>query len=230
MRWMKRPPGRIQERARLQNGEKLPHAAGLFWGRDRGRTTLSHNGAAGEYQADLVHYPKERLSVVCLCKGRNLDAAALSRTIADAYLGPKKRKTARIGEFDGKWISRQGFLLPPKIDGQLEIRRRGPDTIAVGWEGDRPTVYRKLTAEELRIAPLAEYRGRFGNDELGVTFDLVVADGALTLTNDAGWRIPLETAARDRFTVGPWVLEFEADRMGFRLHRERLWNLRFQKR
>jgi CubicO group peptidase (beta-lactamase class C family) len=230
LRWMQRPPGRIAVRARLRTGERLPHAAGLFWGRYHGRTTLSHNGVAGEYQADMVHFPNEALSVVCLCNGRNSDAPALSRQIADAYLGQTKSAPVTIKGLTGKWISRQGFLFLPNGDGKLEIRRRGRDTIAVGWEGDRPTLYRKLTAEELRTAPPENYKGRFSNDELGVTFDLVVADGALTITNDAGWRIPLEAAARDRFSAGPWILEFDQDHGGFRLHRERLWSLRFRRR
>ena len=65
-----------------------------------------------------------------------------------------------------------------------------------------------------------------------IVWNLVTAEGALLITNDLGWRIPLEAAARDRFEVGPWSVEFQRDGTaisGFLLHRQRVWRLRFEK-
>ena len=54
--WMGRLPElrRIQVRGRLRNGERLAHASGLFWGRYRGRRTISHNGMAAGFSAEWV--------------------------------------------------------------------------------------------------------------------------------------------------------------------------------
>ena len=78
---------RIQVRGRLRSGERLAHASGLFWGRYRGRRTISHNGVAAGFSSDVVHFPGERLSVVCLCEGSSVSATEMSRQIADVYLG-----------------------------------------------------------------------------------------------------------------------------------------------
>jgi CubicO group peptidase (beta-lactamase class C family) len=241
--WMGRLPElrRIQVRGRLRNGERLAHASGLFWGRYRGRRTISHNGMAAGFSADLVYFPGERLSVVCLCEGDSVSATALSRRIADVYLGAGGRASlAPAGRgLEGKWISRQGFVMTVRGEsvslggaeyarpGLLVLRRRGRDGLDVGFAGDRMTRFRRMVGEELALTGADGYVGRFSNDELGVRWEFVVAEGRLVLTTAAGWRIPLEAVARDRFAVGPWLLEFGAD--GLRLHRERLWNLEFRR-
>ena len=111
--------------------------------------------------------------------------------------------------------------------GELVLRRRGRDGMDVGFEGDRMTRFRRMVGEELALQGADGYVGRFSNDELGVRWEFVVAEGRLVLTTAAGLRIPLEAVARDRFAVGPWLLEFRAQ--GLRLHRERLWNLEFRR-
>ena len=112
-------------RARLRSGEVLPHASGLFWNRYKGRTTLSHNGSVEGFQADVVHFPKEQLSVVCLCNRGDVDAASVSRQIAEAYLStgrPQPNTTQRpsrltlSSDLSGKWESRQGFILSTRVD------------------------------------------------------------------------------------------------------------------
>lgn len=232
---------RIQVRGRLRSGETLTHASGLFWGRHRGRRTLSHNGLAAGFSADFVHFPGERLSVVCLCAGYSGSATVLSRRIADVYLGAGRRtRVALVGPgLEGKWISREGFVMTVGRDrvslggveygrpGELVLRRRGRDGVDVGFEGDRMTRFRRLTGEQLAVRGLSVYGGVYRNEELGLRWEFVVEEGRLVLTTAAGWRIPLEAVARDRFVVGPWGLEFGAQ--GLRLHRERLWDLELQR-
>ena len=262
----------IQSRSRLRSGEVLPHASGLFWGRYKGRATISHNGAVPGFQADVVHFPKEHLSVVCLCNRGDVDAASLSRQIAEAYLragppnasAPPRQVDGRAlpPDLSGKWESRQGFVLSTTVEGvhltaslageshvmsldrkqkafitesdsfPLFLRRRGKDVVELGLEGDRPNSFRRLRPTEPNPLQLGRYTGNFENDELNVKWNLVLADGSLLITTNAGWRIPLAQAAEDRFEVGPWLLEFERENgriSGFTLHRERLWGLVFQK-
>ena len=264
------PLRQIQIRARLKSGEALPHASGLFWNRYRGRETLSHNGAVAGFQADVVHFPKEHLSVVCVCNRGDVDAASISRQVAEAYWEPERQKaTARpaqagraLADLAGVWQSRQGFILTTRVEGgrvitslggqthtmfrgpkrsmfstdsgtvRLFLRRRSKDIVELGLEGDRPNSFRRLRSGESKTTELAAYAGHYVNDELDVAWDLLVADRTLVVTTVAGWRIPLAQAAEDRFEVGPWLLEFDRDTSGVRavrLHRERLWDLAFQR-
>jgi CubicO group peptidase (beta-lactamase class C family) len=262
----------LESRARLRSGELLPHASGLFWNRYKGRMTISHNGSVAGFQADVVQFPKERLSVVCLCNRGDVDAASLSRQIAEAYLGNRATVAGAIGiqrvgpplpaDLAGEWESRQGFILSTKFEGdhlstalagekhlmsfdpkqkafsvesdgfRLLLRRRGRDTIELGWEGDRLNLFNRLVVTLPGPSGLGQYAGHFVNDELQVKWDLVLDDASLLITTAAGWRIPLAKAAPDRFEAGPWLLEFERKNgriSGFALHRERLWRLGFQR-
>src|SRR5262249_14366215 len=105
----------IQSRARLTSGEMLPHASGLFRNRYHGRVTISHNGAVSGFQADVVQFPRERLSVVCLCNRGDVNAASLSRAIAEIFLreapAPKAPGKSLPADLSGKWESSQGFIL-----------------------------------------------------------------------------------------------------------------------
>jgi CubicO group peptidase (beta-lactamase class C family) len=198
----------IQSRARLRSGELLPHASGLFWNRYKGRATISHNGAVPGFQADVVHFPKDHLSVVCLCNRGDVNAASLSRQIAEAYLSTRPRSAsvtaaqveghALPADLSGKWESRQGFILSTKVEGdyltasvagekhlmsvdpkqkefstasdgfRLLLRRRGPDVVELGWEGDRPNSFKRLRPTVPSPPELGPYAGHFVNDELNV--------------------------------------------------------------
>ena len=120
-----------------------------------------------------------------------------------------------------------------KFDGfRVVLRRQEPDVLQMGWEGDRPTSFRRLRSATPSASEIGQYVGRFVNEDLNVQWNLVLMDGTRLITTDAGWRIPLAVAAQDRFEAGPWVLEFRRDGdsiSGFRLHRERLWRLVFEK-
>jgi CubicO group peptidase (beta-lactamase class C family) len=117
----------LKLRARLKSGEVLPHASGLFWNTYKGRTTISHDGSVAGFQADVVHFPKEHLSVACLCNRGDVDASSLSRQIAGAYLGAgspvtnevksAEMKHALAADLSGKWESRQGFILSTEVEG-----------------------------------------------------------------------------------------------------------------
>ncbi len=74
--------GRFAER-----GPQTDYAYGLFIRPYRGLDTVGHGGNFLGYAADLLFFPRERLAVVCLCNSSDLDAARLSRRIAEVYLG-----------------------------------------------------------------------------------------------------------------------------------------------
>ena len=248
----------------MKSGEVLPHASGLFWHRYNGRTTISHNGAAAGFNADVLYFPGQRLSVVCLCNRGDVDATTITRRIAGVYLGrpapmkPLAPSRPVAADLAGTWESRKGFILSTSIQGdhlvastggttfqlfgnaksgafrtksdgaRRYLQRRGRDSVEVWWEGDRKQTFQRLP--EISNTEKSVFAGRFLNHDLNLDWKLIVADGALTITTNAGWRIPLTQVAPDRFAVGPWVLRFRRENgtvAGFDLHRERLWNLRF---
>jgi CubicO group peptidase (beta-lactamase class C family) len=108
-------------RGRLRAGEPLPYGAGLILGRYAGLSAVSHPGALPGYRAEMIRFPRQRLTVACLCNRGDEDGPVLARRIADVYLDEKLRPmrgaanidyaTSSFPELDGLWESPQGWIL-----------------------------------------------------------------------------------------------------------------------
>jgi CubicO group peptidase (beta-lactamase class C family) len=87
----------LQDRGKLNNGEVLDYAKGLFVEDYRGLHTVSHGGAWGGYRAELLRFPDQHLSVACLCNVGNAGPSRRARQVADIYLGnlmkPRENKS-----------------------------------------------------------------------------------------------------------------------------------------
>src|SRR5467141_491583 len=77
----------IQERGKLNNGNVLEYAKGLFVQDYRGLHTVSHGGSWGGYRAELLRFPDQHFSVACLCNLGNAGPSRRARQVADIYLG-----------------------------------------------------------------------------------------------------------------------------------------------
>ena len=73
-------------RGRLTNGDTLAYASGLMLGRYRGLPTVSHGGAFMGYRTELLRFPEQRFSVICLCNLSRMNPSALAKKVADVYL------------------------------------------------------------------------------------------------------------------------------------------------
>src|SRR5467141_1297659 len=76
----------IQERGKLNNGNVLEYAKGLFVQDYRGLHTVSHGGSWGGYRAELLRFPDQHFSVACLCNVGNAGPTRRARQVADVYL------------------------------------------------------------------------------------------------------------------------------------------------
>lgn len=88
----------MHDRGVLDNGDTLDYAFGLSIGEYRGLPTVSHGGAWGGFRADLVRFPEQRFSVVCLCNVATANPGALVRNVADLYLAGLLRPEVTVGE------------------------------------------------------------------------------------------------------------------------------------
>ena len=70
----------------LSDGRSLPYAAGLVHGKYKGLTIVSHGGSWAGYRADLVRFPDQRLSVICLCNRADGNPGAKARQVAEVFL------------------------------------------------------------------------------------------------------------------------------------------------
>ncbi|MEE9502771.1 MAG: serine hydrolase domain-containing protein [Candidatus Aminicenantaceae bacterium] len=78
--------GKIQTPGVLNSGEKLDYAFGLEIGEHEGLTMVSHGGAFVGFRADMIRFPEQRLSVICLANLSTFDPSGMARRVADIYL------------------------------------------------------------------------------------------------------------------------------------------------
>ncbi len=76
----------MQTRGVLNNGKEISYALGLYLGTYRGLPIVEHDGALFGYRTEILRFPEQRFTVLCLCNLFTADPDALSRNVADAYL------------------------------------------------------------------------------------------------------------------------------------------------
>jgi len=89
---------RMQVRGVLNNGDTLSYAAALVIGEYRGLRTVEHGGALGGYRAQLLRFPDQRFSVVCLCNYAPTNPGQLANRVADVYLADQFIEIEELGE------------------------------------------------------------------------------------------------------------------------------------
>lgn len=87
----------LQTRGVLNNGRTINYAFGLELTDYRGLPGVEHGGALFGYRTELLRFPNQNFSVICLCNLATSDPASKARQIADLYLASKFRKSAQMG-------------------------------------------------------------------------------------------------------------------------------------
>jgi CubicO group peptidase (beta-lactamase class C family) len=70
----------------LNNGNKISYAMGLDLGSYRGSPIIEHGGALFGYRTELLRFPDQKFSVICLCNLASAVPDSLAREVADIYL------------------------------------------------------------------------------------------------------------------------------------------------
>jgi len=76
----------LQTRGVLNNGKEIEYALGLVMGTYRGLPFVGHSGALFGYRTELLRFPEQKFSVICLCNVGTADPERLNSEIADIYL------------------------------------------------------------------------------------------------------------------------------------------------
>src|SRR5258707_15766022 len=73
-------------RGTLSNGKTIDYALGLQMGSYHGMPTIEHGGALFGYRTEILRFPEQGFSVICLCNLASANASGLSRGNADVYI------------------------------------------------------------------------------------------------------------------------------------------------
>jgi CubicO group peptidase (beta-lactamase class C family) len=91
----------LQEPGKLNNGKPLNYAKGLMVEKYRGLPIVEHGGSWGGYRAQLLRFPEQHFSVVCLCNVGNAGPEKRALRVADIYLAEEMKEPA-AREKEGK--------------------------------------------------------------------------------------------------------------------------------
>ena len=85
------------ERGVLNDGETLDYAFGLGHGSYRGLKTVSHAGGFVGFRAQMLRFPNQSTTIICLCNRADANPTRLAREVADVVLadrlGPREVKS-----------------------------------------------------------------------------------------------------------------------------------------
>jgi len=71
---------------RLKNGETLDYAFGLDLEKYRGLNLISHGGDWAGYRSEMLRFPEQKFSVICLANFGEINPTRLAKRVADIYL------------------------------------------------------------------------------------------------------------------------------------------------
>jgi CubicO group peptidase (beta-lactamase class C family) len=86
----------IQTPGVLNNGEKLDYAFGLEITEYKGLKKVSHSGGFAGFRAQMVRFPEQKFTVICLANLGTINPSRLCREIANIYLADKFKEPAKV--------------------------------------------------------------------------------------------------------------------------------------
>ena len=79
----------------LNNGEKNDYAFALMTSNYKGLKMIGHGGSFNGYRAEMLRFPEQKFSVICLCNLGSADATGLATKVADIFLEKQLKQLAK---------------------------------------------------------------------------------------------------------------------------------------
>lgn len=142
----------------LNGGKKLEYGLGLFLGTYRGLPMERHEGEWAGYKAELLRFPAQKFSVVCLCNLSSMIPTQLAQRVADLYLAADFRpEPARPAASSGS-TGEQASTLSPADSAPLLGYYRNPEDESVRrivFKNGRLT-YGRIPGAETDLIPVGD--------------------------------------------------------------------------
>ncbi len=134
----------------LNSGEKLDYAFGLVVGDYRGLRIVSHGGAFVGFRAEMIRFPEQKFSVVCLANLSTINPERLARQVADIYLAGEFKESSR----EAKPIELPQEMLTDKV-GVYRSATSGM-IVELSLHDGKLMADADAFGESVQIAPIAE--------------------------------------------------------------------------
>jgi len=167
----------LQTRGVLNNAKQISYALGLEIGNYRGLPIVEHGGALFGYRTEILRFPDQRFSVLCLCNLASANPSRLARQVADVYLVkelqpiprpaslPADASVSAPSQFAGKYFDRLNHSLRTftllnnsLADAHTNLKRIAPNKFA--YPGGETTVTFESAGGTLQASLLYKRRNR----------------------------------------------------------------------
>jgi CubicO group peptidase (beta-lactamase class C family) len=159
----------------LNDGRNMLYAAGLEIGAYGGLRFVAHSGSWVGFKAQLLRFPGQHFSVICLCNDESAHPTALAVRIADIYLADQFETAPRrpvVADRDGgpvvpavELAAKEGLYREPVTHAVARVSVGGPGLLVD--QGSGPSAY----------APIGRDAFRSADRDVGFPADLVFAEG-----------------------------------------------------
>jgi CubicO group peptidase (beta-lactamase class C family) len=174
----------LQERGKLNNGERLDYAFGLVIGTYRGLATVDHAGGDAGYRSDMIRFPDQHFTAACLCNTAAADPSQLTRKVADIYLANemKPAETTHVNDEKGVQLtseqlrSKAGTYLNAEKEDVLKITVKGDKLQAGFGTGEQSYQLKAVDDSHFRLL-IAPVDFTFEASKPGGSLQLLLKDG-----------------------------------------------------
>jgi CubicO group peptidase (beta-lactamase class C family) len=214
---------RMLSRGTLNDGKELSYAFGLELGQYRGLPIVSHSGGWAGYRSDIIRFPEQRFSVICLSNLSTFNPTALAKQVADLYL------EGEYGEEPGKPGGEVPLALSPAdLEGKTGdfINPKSGTVLNLSLQDGKLTVSHPSDLI-FQIVPIGENRFRSVDApfDLAFAFEEPSAGEAMRLQVRVEDEEPVAFHAIERISLEPhelkeYVGEYYSDELGviYRFH------------
>jgi len=176
----------MHTRGKLNSGEELDYAFALMVDEYKGLKTVRHGGALGGYRAELLRFPEQRFSVICLSNLSSFNPSGMCNQVADIYLAdkltaeePKKEQELKpvsvspdvYDDYEGKYQLDTGFV--------ISIKRENGNLIAKAQ--GQPKIELIPVSKTTFLVKIIDAKLSFHRDSSGKVNDIVLTQGGTDL-------------------------------------------------
>ena len=128
----------ISSRGMLNTGAETNYAFGLLRGQYKGLENTRHAGEWSGIRTDMIRFPEQRFTAICLTNLDSISATRLTRQIADTYLEDE----FRLQEFVGKYSN-------DELQATLQLVLKGTEIYLRHADGDEEPI--NLRADQFKL-------------------------------------------------------------------------------
>jgi CubicO group peptidase (beta-lactamase class C family) len=167
------------ERGKLNDGEQLDYAFGLVIGKHRGLATVDHAGGDAGYRSDMIRFPDQHFTAVCLCNRADSNPSELTLQVAEIYLAKEMTAADKVDAGPGKTMQ----LAPEKLAAKVGtyIKAEGGQTLSITLKDDKLHITPGAGEDSYEMNALSENDFRLATAPIDFKFEALKPGGPLRL-------------------------------------------------